>query len=63
MHWIDLAVEYGVRADADAWLRRLALGYPDLVGEDEVAVAETLDLRVPLYQERLTTRQGMMVPR
>ena len=47
MHWINLAVEYGVRADADAWLRRLALGYPDLIGEDDVAVAETLDFAFP----------------
>jgi hypothetical protein len=46
MHWINLAVEYGTRADADAWLRRVALGYSDVIDDAEVA-AGTLDFAFP----------------
>lgn len=46
-HWINLALDDKICGNSDAWVRRVALSYPDLASESELADASPLDFTFP----------------
>ncbi|MDR2853203.1 MAG: hypothetical protein LBV61_09165, partial [Burkholderiaceae bacterium] len=53
-HWVSLAVTCATQDFSSALLRRLALGYPNMLPEEDLAKARMLNFRFPYVRSAYT---------